>query len=261
MVLSLSRGTQMSRTTSEDLLDEFPSLRFDRRVGLNQTLNEDEMADEFPGNSQRRLPGKVMPAEEKAPEKVVTKVVSGTVERRKPSLGKRFKNIFLGGDTQSVKDYVVGDVIVPALKDTIADAVTGAIERIVFGENARPARSRRGVIGQAGQFNYAGISARNAVAAVGPSQRPTLSRHARMTHTFDEVIFPTRADAEAVLSQMFEMLDKFEVVTVSDFLELSGVSGNFTDHKFGWVDLRGIQARRSRGGGYILDLPPTEPID
>lgn len=252
----------MSRMTSEELLDEFPSLRL--RIEASKTTEEVNMVDEFPGNSRRTLPAKSEP-EKKVPEKNVEKVVTGEVVRRKQSLGKRIKGVFLGGDTQSVKDYVVLEVLVPALKDTIADAVTGGIERIVFGDNIRPGRrgggSRYGA--PSNNFNYAGMSNRNAVAG-GPFRedpRQQLSRRARTTHNFDEVIFPSRRDAEAVLSEMFELLDQFEVVTVSDFLELSGHSGNFTDHKFGWTDLRGVQPHRTRGGGFVLGLPPTEPID
>lgn len=259
----------MSREASDELLDEHPSLRVNGHVGTVKTIedasilpDEEVMADEFPGNSQRRIPAKPEVKKE-APEKKVEKVVSGEVVRRKPGLGKRIKAVFMGGDSQSVKDYVILEVIIPALKDTITDAVTGGIERMVFGDSVRPGgrRGSRNYPGPSNQFNYAGISNRNAVAPGRSDPRQHLSRQAQMTHQFDEVIFPTRADAEAVLSEMFVLLDQFEVVTVSEFLELSGISGNFTDHKYGWTDLRSVRAHRVRGNGYILDMPPTEPID
>lgn len=268
--------------TSEEVLDEHPSLRFAMVVPeppkmegpqrpferRETTISKDEVnMDEFPGNSQRRaVPTKIEEIQKKAPpEKKVEKVVSGEVVRRKPSMSKRFKGIFMGGDSQSVKDYVLLEVIIPAFKDTIADAVTGGIERMIFGDNYRPGRRGGGRYAPGGNnpFNYAGISNRNSVAG-GPFRedpRAQLSRRGRQQHNFDEVIFPSRADAEAVLTQMFVLLDEFEVVTVSDFLELAGISGNFTDHKFGWSDLRGVQAHRTRGGGFILGMPPTEPID
>jgi hypothetical protein len=248
--------------TSDEIFDEHPSLRLRLET---QTKDEEHMVDEFPGNSQRRIPAAPPVPEKKVPEKNIQKVVSGEVIQRKPSLGKRFKNLFLSGDSQSVKDYVLGEVLVPALKDTIADAVTSGIERIVFGDNVRPGgrRGSRYSGGPANQFNYAGISMRNQVpgGAFQNDPRQQLSRQARSQHQFDEVIFPSRADAHAVLTQMFALLDDFEVVTVSDFLELAGISGNFTDHKFGWTDLRGTQVHRTRGGGFVLGLPPTEPID
>jgi hypothetical protein len=278
----------LSQDTSDETLDEHPSLRFKlaeqkaepkKRARIEENgrvydrletpISKDEInMDEFPGNSKMTKGVVSVPpsAAEPKPEKKIEKVVSGEVQRRKPTLGKRIKTVFMGGDSQSVKDYVLLEVIIPAFKDTIADAVTGGIERMIFGESYRPRPGRRGAYGPGAHnaFNYAAISARNAGMAPGRFQndpRNHLSRQAQGSHTFDEVIFPSRADAEAVLTQMFELLDQFEVVAVSDFLELSGVSGNFTDHRFGWTDLRGVQAHRTRGGGYILGLPPTEPID
>ena len=253
----------MSRMTSDELLDEYPSLR--HRLETEKSIEtEVDMTGEFPGNSRRAIPAK--PEPEKAPEKNVQKVVSGEVVQRKPSMGRRMRDAFLGGSTQSVKDYIVLDVIIPAFKDTIADAVTGGIERIVFGEGARPGRGRARGYGHPGGngFNYAGMSTRNAVPG-GPfhnDPRQQLSRQARATHMFDDVIFPTRSDAEAVLRGMFELMDQFEVVTVSDFLGLAGItSDNYMDRKFGWTDIRDVQVHRIRGGGSVLILPPTEQID
>lgn len=269
--------------TSDETFDEHPSLRFEmfapeppRMEGPirpftrreTQISKDDINMDEFPGNSQMRaVPAQPPKAEKPAPpEKQIKKVVSGDVVRRKQPLGKRIKAVFMGGDSQSVKDYVLLEVIIPAFKDTIADAVTGGIERMIFGDNYRPGRGRgRGGYppGAHNAFNYAAVSNRHVVPGGNFQNDPRqgMSRRGRGGHNVDEVIFPSRADAEAVLTQMFELLNEFEVVSVSDFLELSGVSGNWMDPKFGWTDLRGVQAHRTRGGGYILGLPPTEPID
>lgn len=251
----------MSRLTSDELLDEYPSLRF--RLETSEQIEEVDMS-EFPGNSQRRPAAKAVEApKQEAPKKEIKKVVSGEVVQRKPSLMKRAKGVFLGGDSHSVKDYVLLEVIIPALKDTIADAVTGGIERMVFGENARPGRrSTRGygpAVGGNAFNNYAGISNRNMVVTGGPFQNDPRQRQKHPT--IDDVIFPTRADAHAVLSGMFELLGEFEIVSISDFLELAGISGNnYMDHKFGWTDLRGVQVHRDRGG-FILGLPPAEQIE
>lgn len=252
--------------TSDEIFDEYPSLR--HRLETSKPMeDEEDMVDEFPGNSQRRLPAGKAEPEAKAPEKNIQKVVSGEVIQRKPSLGRRIKGVFLGGDSQSVKDYIVLEVVVPALKDTIADAVTGGIERIVFGDNVRPGRRGSRYGGPPGNHfsNYAGMSNRNVVVPGAPFQndpRQQFGRRPLTSHDVDEVIFPTRRDAEAVLRGMFELLGEFEIVSVSDFLELSGISGNnYMNHKFGWTDLREVQVHRTRGGGFILGLPPTEPLD
>lgn len=223
--------------------------------------------DEFPGNSQiRRGPQKQIPAKIESPEKKIEKVVSGEAVLRKPSLAKRMRIAFLGEDRQSVKDYVLLEVVIPAVKDTIVDAVNGGVERLILGPNARPRnRGYRGPGGAVqGNFNYNAVSS-------GPYQPPPrgihadprnrLSHHAEATHDFDEVIFASRTDAEAVRAQMFDLLGEFDMVSVAEFLELAGItSNNFMNNKFGWVDLRGTGIHHTRGG-YIIGLPPTQPID
>ena len=94
---------------------------------------------EFPPNSRIKKETKV--EEEK---KVVEKVVTGKVSRRKTPLSKRLKELFVGGDTHSVGSYILFDVLVPAAKDTIADAISQGIERMLFGD-ARSSSRRTGL--------------------------------------------------------------------------------------------------------------------
>ncbi len=56
------------------------------------------------------------------------------------------------------------------------------------------------------------------------------------------------------------LLDKYDSVTVAEFYELCGVSGNFTDNKYGWTDIQGASVQRTRNG-YLLNMPKPEPLD
>lgn len=220
--------------------------------------------DDFPSNRQQPSPDR--PSREDGPgkhepEKKVTRVVEGEVIRRKKPLGKRFKELLLGGDSRSVGEYVFMDVLVPAIRDMISDAATTSIERMVYGGDVRPHHrrpSQRG--GGLGNVRYDRIGA-----PVGRREDPRdrgrdLSRRARATHDFDEVILPTRVEADEVLTSMFDLLDKYEVATVADLYQLVGVTSKYTDDKWGWTDLRGSGVTRTRGGGYLLDLPEPEPL-
>ena len=53
--------------------------------------------------------------------KKVEKVVSGTATKKKKSLGRRLFDIFIDEDVGDVKTYLVYDVLVPAIKENIAD--------------------------------------------------------------------------------------------------------------------------------------------
>jgi len=89
----------------------------------------------------------------------------------------------------------------------------------------------------------------------------SLSRRARATHNFDEIILDKRVEAEEVINQLFEIVSKYEQASVADLYNLVGISGQFTDENYGWTDLRGAGVTRLTRGGYLLDLPRPEPLD
>lgn len=217
------------------------------------------MAEEFPSNSLRP---KAAPASKSEPKKV-ERVTIGEVSRRKRPLGKRFLDTFFGGDAQGVMGYVFLDVLVPAAKDMVADAVTTAIERTLFGE-VRSGNRRGGA--RSGPFS-GGYTSYNRYSSPSsgtrreePREAPReVSRRARASHDFDEIILATRAEAQEVIDRLFDLISQYEQATVNDLYELVGVSGNFTDESYGWTDIRGAGITRIRGG-YLLDLPRAESL-
>lgn len=214
--------------------------------------------EDFPANSRR--PAREVKAE-KPEAKKVERVTQGEVVRRKKPLGKRFTETFVGGqDVQGVWGYVVMDVLVPAAKDMAADAVSQGIERMLFGE-AR-STSRRTGARPGGHTPYNRYSPSSALGRrEDPREsRRELSRRSRANHDFDEIILATRVEAEQVIDRLFDLVLKYEFATVADLYELVGISGNYTDDKWGWTDIRGADVQRVRNG-YLLDLPKPEPLD
>lgn len=214
--------------------------------------------DDFPSNSQsRQRPRREEQQAVVAPKKV-DKVVEGVVVQRKKPLGKRMREIFLGGDNRSVLEFVIQDVIVPNIRDMVFEAGQQGLERSLYGESQS---FRRGIGPRPGDprrtTNY------NGVTRGGPRDRSNdrqMSQRARATHDFGELVISSRPEAEAVLDGMFEYLNNYEVVPVSVLYELAGVSGQFTDNRWGWTDLRSTTVRRVRDG-WLLDLPRPEAID
>ncbi len=208
---------------------------------------------EFPTNSQRRAtPRKEEPETER---KKVDKIVAGPVVRRKTPVGKKLKEALLGGADRSLGEFILQDVIVPNIRDMIFEANQRGMERLLYpGEEGRPyRRARHG--DPRGRTNYNGISHGRG----RPDEARQLSRRARATHDFGEIVYATRPEAEAVLEGLFALLDEYEVATVADLLEMSDTSSQFTDRNWGWTDLRGSDIRRVRDG-WLLDLPRPEDI-
>lgn len=202
----------------------------------------------YPANSKK--------AKEEAakPEKKVDKVIDGTAFVKKPTLGKRFKQAFTGDDARSVTEYLIFEVALPAIKTTISDMVSQGIERMLFGESARtrgPGNRRPG------RVDYSTISSRGGT--VRAEEPRALSQRDRATHNFDTVVIPTRPEAEQVLRSLIDLIDQYDMATVSDFYDLVGITGSFQDDKWGWFELTGADIIRVRDG-FILDLPPTKAI-
>lgn len=214
--------------------------------------------ENFPNNSHYVKESQVAP---EPTEKKVEKVISGKVIRRKKPLRKRFADVFIGGDARSVGQYVMYDVLLPAAKDAVADAFSQGIERMLFGETRRSGPSRARNRASNGYVSYNRFSSNNTPPWDDRRPQRQLTRKARAKHDFDEVILDTRAEAEQVIDQLFSLISQYEVATVADLYNLIGASPSYTDRAWGWTDLRGAGATRLTGGGYLLDLPPTEPLE
>lgn len=204
--------------------------------------------ESFPPNS------KATKTREREPVQQVTS--ENAVRRRKP-LGKQFKATFFGGNARGAWTYMVSNVMVPAIQDTIIEMVQAGIERVVRGD-----RSRRSSGQPLGRVNYQSYSRRRSV-----DDRPPMptgynsSRAARARHGYDEIVIATRTEAEDVIDRLYDILSKYESVSVAELYELTGLTSSHTDHTWGWTDLQGASVRRVRSGGYLLDLPEPEFLE
>lgn len=215
--------------------------------------------NEFPSNRHKdkvRVDPSNAPAKD---DKKVQKIVESEVVRRKKPLGKRFVETFIGGDTNSVWEYVTFDVVVPAAKDMLADAVSQGVEKLIFGEAVSHGRRSGRRPNDGPYISYNKMSSRRRDPR-GRDEPRSMSRRARSSHDFDEIILATRVEAEEVIDRLYDIVSKYEMATVSDLYDLVGITGNYTDNKWGWVDLRGAGVARVRSG-YLLNLPRPEPLD
>lgn len=195
----------------------------------------------FPSNSHKAK-------EEK--EKKVEKVIQGNVTTRKKPLGKKFSENFLGDDIQNVRGYIIFDVIIPAIKETISSVVSNGVEMLLFGEpKANKVGKKNG--SYVSYSSYYNKSER---------RKPNTSNRGDR-HDFRDIILETRGEAEEVLSNMVDLVYDYGAVSVADLYDLVGITGNFTDNRYGWTDMSGSSVARARGGGYIIDLPKVTLLD
>lgn len=220
---------------------------------------------EFPSNSHKRVRTeevRTKTTEKKVIEPTkVERVVTNDVIVRKKGLGKRFTETFIGGDARNVWEYVVLDVLIPAARDMIVDAGQEALHRMVYGEgrggSGRRSRSRYDSPFGGGVNYQSRYDSSNRNSGARREERSG-NRRARYNQDMDEIIVESRAEAYEVLDQMQILIDKYDVCRLSEFYEMVGVTGRFTDEKFGWTDLGDARPVHTRNG-YALNLPrPVE---
>lgn len=196
------------------------------------------MAEEYKPNSHR---SKEQDLHEPMPEKKTEKVVTGNVKQRKKSGLAKAGSIFVPGDVDSVKSYILMDVLVPSIKRAISDIVCNGIN-MLLGEPNRGKSSAPGARVAYRQYYQS-------------EERKDYARpRSQAQYNYDDIVFETRGDAEEVLYRMEELLERFDVVSVADLFDMAGISCNYTDNKYGWTDLRNARVERVRDG-YIINLP------
>ena len=182
-------------------------------------------------------------------DKKIEKVVTGEVVQKSKPVGRKLKDIFINADFGSVAQYVGYEVLIPAARNMIVDSFTKGIERMMYGES-RP-RQRHG---NGPRFSYNTPVSRP---YRDPRTRPPMG--VERARSRDDIIVSTREEGELVLERMNDIIDGYDVVSVSDLYEMVGFPSTHTDYKWGWTHIGGASVKQVREG-YLLDLPSPEPL-
>lgn len=186
-------------------------------------------------NSQKYKEEQKASSEEK---KKIEKVVSGTVKVKKKSGFRKFADDFISDKASNIKSHIVEDIIIP----TIKKGISSTVDLILYG------RSQKDRI-PGTKISYTKFYDEPRRQIDAPTPR----------YSYDDIIVESRGEAEAVLSQLSDIIDTYERASVADLYDLVGISGDYTDQKYGWVNVRNAEAIRV-DGGYWLKLPKAIPL-
>ena len=186
-------------------------------------------------------------AEEKTSGKKVEKVVKGSAKPKKKSELRKIADAFIQEDVGTVRNYIFGEVLVPAIKKTFADIVTNALDMFLWGKGG--SRRSRSTAERVSYRNY-----------YDSPRRTTRESERRRSYDYDDIILDSREEADQVLARMEELLDDYNMVSVADFYDLVGITGKTTDNHYGWTDLRDASVVRDRDG-YLIKLPRAIALD
>ena len=198
--------------------------------------------EKYESNSHKSKEGRLKAGSEKKIEKVIT----GSAKPKKKNGLQKLTNVFVPQDVDDVKAYVFEDIIVPAIKDIILDAV-----KAFLGTNGRSGKNTA-----ASKISYGGYYERD-----NDRKRDYGSSLTRTAgYSYDNIILDRRGEAEEVLLRMDELIDTYGLVSVADLYDLVGVTGNYTDNKYGWTDIHSASVARVRDG-YLIKLPKALPLN
>lgn len=204
-----------------------------------------KLYDNLPDNSHKgRSEKKEVPAQE---EKRAEKVVRGKVKTKKNEV-RKLTDIFISEDVSNVKNYILMDVIVPAVKKAIYDLVVGTLDMSLYGGRGN---GKRPTSDKVSYRDYNGISYRD--------DRSYNRTQTNTGYSYDDIVLETRGEAEAVLSRMDELMETYGIVRVADLYDLVGITGEYTDNNYGWTNIRNADVVRVRDG-YKIKMPRALPI-
>ena len=155
-------------------------------------------------------------------------------------------DVFIASDVSSVKEYVFMDVLVPAVKNAIADIVTDGISILLFGESKGRRKSSTSNVSYTKYYDRrdSGTSYNN---------------RTRSGYNYQDVTVDSREEGNEVLDQMSGIIETYGMVSVLDLYDLVGITGHYTDNNYGWTNIRNAEIIRGRDG-YTIKMPKALPL-
>lgn len=178
--------------------------------------------------------------QQKDSEKKVEKVITGVAKAKKKSEVRRFADSFLAD--------IWSDVMVPAIKKII----TESIDTMLYGQ---PRRSSNITSSTASYNSNNYWKASNS----GGNNQNHGNYRSGGSYNYNDIVVESRGEAEDVLSRMDDLIATYGVVSVADLYDLVGITGKYTDNKYGWSDIKSANVVRV-GDGYLLKLPKALPL-
>lgn len=215
---------------------------------------------DYPSNSHK---SKTTPSTPAPTEKRIKKVVKAPVTIKQKSEARKFLDNFISEDVANVKDYLVRDIVIPTIKDTIWAAITNSVEMVLFGGTGRARRSGSTLSSRRPSSDYVSYSSYSSDRRDNRSYRDRREEEEQNRNRFDpeDIVFKYVDDAEAVLDQMAEVIEAYGKVTVNDLYDMvDRTPPAYTATRYGWTYLDGNCKPQRVRDGYILKLPKAKPL-
>ena len=183
---------------------------------------------------------------EKAKEetKVAPIVKKDQIVTVKKSWFSKFKDSFLSEDARDIGDYILNDLIIPGIKDTVLSTIERAFGYSGDRGYKRDRRDDRERVSYSSYYRS--------------NNRRDDDRKRRMDVDekvdYRNIILRNREDAEDIADKMNYYIHEYDSVSVAMLFDLIDMPGRYTDNNWGWTREGDIRVRRVRNG-YLIDVP------
>lgn len=203
---------------------------------------------EYPSNSNKSKEADQVLAKNDHPKR--EKVISEDAIVQKS--GGKLKRFFTGERAREVYDYLIHEVLLPSLKETLDDSIDAMKGAILWNDATRG--SNRGK----SSGNYT-VYRKSYVDEDRRARRTSLEEKGDR-RSLSNIILRSKNDAEHVIYSLSDIIEEEGVATVTDLWQLLDVQGEFTDNYWGWHSVASAKIRTVRGG-YLLLLPDPRPLN
>lgn len=177
-----------------------------------------------------------------AVERRAKKVASGKIRKNEV---RKLTDVFLAKDVHEVKEYIITEVAIPAIKNIIMSTVNA----FLYGDTQ--GKTRTNASRASYQDFYSGRDRERNVHPTEPMKKKV---------DYRDLVFESKGEAEEVLSALEELISMYGKASVADLFDLADMECDYTENRYGWKSLATASTFLTRDG-YMLRLPKPRPLD
>lgn len=194
---------------------------------------------------------------EKDKEPVTPVVSKSSIVSTHKSLGEKFVDTFMSETVDDVKSWLMMDVIIPGIKNTILDML--GMMFFGGGDYSRRGRSRGYDRERVSYNSYYSSDRRSESRSRDRRDRDDGPRRDGKID-YRNIIFRDRRSAEALVDELHRRIEDYNQVSIAEMFDLMEVTGKYTDNNWGWTRKSDIGIRRV-SNGYLIDVAEAEALE
>ena len=191
----------------------------------------------------------------KQPEK---EIKGKPCKKAKKSAFQLFKESFIADEIGDLKEYIVKDLVVPMIKDSICDGISNTLSMMLYGEKRDYRRSSRYSDRSRSGIRYYDYSTQRYSSSRERERerRREEERRYAAPASFDMAVARNMEDAQDILEELADIFDTYESVSIAQYHQACELPTTPEEHNWGWYSLVDVKLKEDRATGEVLIWMP-----